>query len=71
MICKDMYAAVRKTNGRKWIDTRTISHSIDNARQKARREDKSCGPYWFKDNPAIYVAKITIEAGQSLYDLTA
>ncbi|MCP5006545.1 MAG: hypothetical protein GY941_21785 [Planctomycetes bacterium] len=69
MICKDIYATVRKTNGRHWIDTRTISHSIDIARQKTKRENKACGPYWYKDNPAQYISTINITVENNVYNL--
>ena len=53
-------AAIRKTDGREWPDTRTMSGLISVSKEYADQEDKDTGPAWVKDNPVVRFATIEI-----------
>lgn len=58
------FAAIRETEGRRWIDTETISCLQEESRRKAATVDEQCGPAWANDNKYIRVAVIKLEIYQ-------
>jgi len=54
------YAAIRSTDGKLWIDTETISHSLDTSIFKATNLNKRCGIQWAKDNPVSHFSEFDI-----------
>ena len=59
--CKmECFAAIRRADGKAYIDLLTIGALAKMARDKAEQTDKQM-PGWAKDNPIVRVSRISIE----------
>lgn len=54
-----VYAAIRTTDGREWIDTTTLSLLRDEATQAATDTDKLI-PHYAADNPVVRISRVEI-----------
>lgn len=52
--------AIRKTEGREWADTRTLSGLLEASRDYASREDRDAGPHWVEANLVVRFATVEI-----------
>jgi len=58
-----VYAIIRLTEGREWIDTATITQAgIRDCFRKALDVEQACGPGWAKANPRLRMAKVDMVA---------
>jgi len=53
------YFAVRKTDGKEWINLTTCAHTPQGARDKANKIDSSL-LIWERDNPVIRIAQFKL-----------
>jgi hypothetical protein len=54
------FMAVRKTEGREWLDVDTLSTTDDGAKQLVKKWDEGI-PDWAKVNPVVRIVKVRIE----------
>jgi hypothetical protein len=54
------WAAIRETDGRRWIDMSTISNGYPEVQEKIREVNAGCGEAWAKVNPAKWIGPIVI-----------
>jgi hypothetical protein len=54
------FMAIRKTEGREWLDVDSLSTSSAASRRLAEKSDAKI-PEWAKVNPVVRVAKVRIE----------
>lgn len=57
---KGLWAAVRKTEGKEWIDRDTIDTSFKGAKAESSLTDEVI-PGWAKDNPVVRVVPIVVK----------
>jgi hypothetical protein len=55
----EYYAAIRRTEGREWIDISTLSWCRKTAANKAERQD-SLLPRWAEANPVVWVSVVEV-----------
>ncbi len=59
-IIQKSWCVVRRTEGREWIPTSSISPAMDECRRLAAEDDRHCGADWARDNPVVAVCPVTL-----------
>lgn len=57
---KGYYAAVRKTEGKEWIDPHTINADAHSSEKDAAVLNRNIGPEWTKENPIQRIVPVVI-----------
>ena len=55
------YAAIRETDGKLWIDTCTITLSIEQTKKFAEDSNRAI-PHWGESNPVKFFQQVDIKA---------
>ena len=69
-VTRKIYAAIRLTEGKEWLDISSIALFREEAQSKANATDTTIGPHWARANPVVRIVEAMIVETEKPIDPT-